>query len=163
MWGVRELLRNCKTDKTNFWAVLSFVVGVPKLFKSHVGVPKHFARCFQGSKIFFNSSKIFSTLVPEIKNDYSLSVRKNLVILTGKHVHWNLFLIKSLNIIKEIYDYGFFYTKLMSHRIRNKKLGYYFIFSAKSSSSINVRNILKKYSEYYSFLQLRFLLFYFCT
>ena len=73
-------LFNKRGPKT-FWAILSFVVGYQNFLKDHVGVPKLFARCFRGSKNFFNSSKSPSALVPGIRNDYSQIVRN----LLDKH------------------------------------------------------------------------------
>ena len=57
---------------------MSFVVGVPKLFKRSCWGTKTFCQMFPGLKNFFNVSKIPSALVPGIKNDYSLSYQESI-------------------------------------------------------------------------------------
>ena len=69
--SVQKLLQSCKRGTKTFWAILSFVVGVPKLFKRFWGT-KNLCQMLPGLKKFFHSSKIPSALVPTIKNDYSL-------------------------------------------------------------------------------------------
>ena len=64
-------LFNVRGMKT-FWAILNFVVGVPKPLKRSGWGIKTLCQMLPRLKNFFNSSKIPSTLVPGIKNDYSL-------------------------------------------------------------------------------------------
>ena len=56
---------------------MSFVVGVPKPFKRSRWGTKTFCQMLSEFKNFFNSSKIPSTLVAGIKNDYPLNVAEN--------------------------------------------------------------------------------------
>ena len=70
---VRKLLQSCKRGTKTFRAILTFVVGLPKLFKRSCLGTKTFCQILPGLKNFFNSSKIPLVLVPDIKNDYSLN------------------------------------------------------------------------------------------
>ena len=87
-------MQSCKRGAKTFWATLTFVVGLPKLFKISCWGTKTFCQNLPGLKNLFNSSKISSALVPGIKNYYSLII---LHADDNNFLFWHLYQIHTFN------------------------------------------------------------------